>query len=277
MTIFERVLPRIGILFSGLPAWLERLFLVVLCWQLAGLFWMLSSPNTADVNLVMPRPAPDKGLVSRDALLRWYGSDDKAAAEAPSDYTLLAVIAGKNGVALLKSGETSVAVRVGMEIRPGSKLVAVEPNQITIEQAGVRKEIKFSPPSSAAAPLFAKVAPATATGTGAATATTRALPPIRLTRGQMANLIQGGNLGSWDKGLAAAPDGGIRIENASGQPLARLLQLKSGDILKRINQRPLDQLADISLVFHYFGQSAPVDLVLVRNGAQLTQHYEIQP
>ena len=273
MTIFERVLPRIGTMFSRLPAWLESLFLVVLCWQLAGLLWMLSSPSTADVNLVLPRPAPDNGLVTRDAFLRWYGSDGNTASEAPSDYTLLAVIAGKNGVALLKSGETSVAVRVGMEIRPGSKLMAVEPNQITIEQAGVRKEIKFSPPSSAAAPLFAKVAPATAT----ATTTIRALPPIRLTRGQMANLIQGGNLGNWDKGLAAVADGGIRIESASSQPLARLLQLKSGDILKRINQRPLDQLADISLVFHYFGQSAPVDLVLVRNGAQLTQHYEIQP
>ena len=210
MTIFERVLPRIGILFSGLPAWLERLFLVVLCWQLAGLLWMLSSPSTADVNLVLPRPAPDKGLLTRDAFLRWYGSDDNnTAAEVQSDYTLLAVIAGKNGVALLKSGETSVAVRVGMEIRPGSKLVAVEPNQITIEQAGARKEIKFSPASAAAAPLFAKVAPATATATTTTTTTTtRALPPIRLTRGQMAKLIQGGNLGTWDKGLTAVPDGG---------------------------------------------------------------------
>ena len=250
-----------------MPIWLERLLVVVLCWQLSGLFWMLFSPTTADAHLVLPRQNTDQGVASRDAFLRWYGSDDKTASEAPSEYTLLAVIAGKNGVALLKSGETSVAVRVGMEIRPGSKLVAVEPNQITIEQAGVRKELKFLLPTSAVAPLFAKV--------GAAP--TRALPSIRLTRGQMANLIQGGNLGAWDKGLTAVPDGGVRVENAASQPLARLLQLKSGDILKRINQRPLDQLADISLVFHYFGQSAPVDLVLVRNGAQLTQHYEIQP
>jgi len=241
--------------------------IVVLCWQLSGLFWLMFSPATADVNLLMPRQNSAASLVSRDAFLRWYGADGKAVAEVLGDYTLMAVIAGKNGVALLKSGDTSVAVRVGMEIRPGSKLVAVEPNQITIEQAGVRKELKFSLPTSAATPLFAKVGSAPA----------RALPPIRLTRGQMATLIQGGNLGNWDQGLAAVPEGGVRIENASSQPLAKLLQLKSGDILKRINQRPLDQLADISLVFHYFGQSAPVDIVLVRNGAHLTQHYEIQP
>ena len=249
-----------------MPSWLERLLVVVLCWQLAGLFWTLFAPASTDVGLVLPRLNADQGQASRDAFLRWYGAAGKAAAEGPSDYTLLAVIAGENGVALLKSGEKSVAVRVGMEIKPGSRLVAVEPNYVTIEQGGVRQEIRFASPS-AAAPSLAKADGAPA----------RALPTIRLTRGQMAKLIQGANLGSWDKGLAVAPDGGVRIENAVSQPLAKLLQLKSGDILKRINQRPLEQLADISLIFHYFGQSAPVDLVLLRNGAQLTQHYEIQP
>ncbi len=239
---------------------------VVLCWQLAGLFWALFAPASSDAGLVLPRVNIEQGPGSRDAFLRWYGSAGKAAADGPGDYTLLAVIAGENGVALLKSGEKSVAVRVGMEIKPGSRLVAVEPNQITIEQGGARQEIRFASPS-AAAPLLAK-----ADGVSA-----RALPTIRLTRGQMAKLIQGANLGSWDQGLAVASDGGVRIENAASQPLAKLLQLKSGDVLKRINQRPLEQLADISLVFHYFGQSAPVDLVLLRNGAQLTQHYEIQP
>jgi len=258
---------RIRSALPALPVWLERVLLVVLCWQLAGLFWMLLAPNTTDINLLLPRQSAEQGLVNRDAFLRWYGTDGKAVAEVLGDYTLMAVIAGKNGVALLKNGDTSVAVRVGMEIRPGTLLVAVEPTQISIEQAGVRKDLKFSLPASSAASLFAKVE----------ATPKRALPPISLTRGQMASMISGGNLGNWDKGLAAMPDGGIRIENAASQPLAKLLQLKSGDILKRINQRPLDQLADISLVFHYFGQSAPVDLVLVRNGASLTQHYEIQP
>ena len=215
----------------------------------------------------MPRQVSQASQVSRDAFLRWYGVDGNAVAEVLGDYTLIAVIAGKNGVALLKNGNTSIAVRVGGEIRPGSKLVAVEPGQITIEQAGVRKELKFALPASAAASLIAK----------AELAPSRVLPTISLTRGQMAGMISGGNLGNWDKGLAAVPDGGIRIENAASQPLAKLLQLKNGDILKRINQRPLDRLADISLVFHHFGQSAPVDLVLVRNGALLTQHYEIKP
>jgi general secretion pathway protein C len=251
---------------SALPNWLDRLLLVALCWQLSGLFWALFFPVASDASLVLPRLNADQRPASRDAFLRWYGADGKAAAAVLGDYTLMAVIAGENGVALLKSGEKSVAVRVGGEIQPGSRLVAVEPKQITIEQDGVRKEVSFAS-SSAAAPLLSK----------AETAPRRALPTIRLTRGQMAKLIQGANLDRWDRGLAVVSDGGVRIENASSQPLVRLLQLKSGDILKRINQRPFEQLADISLIFHFFGQSAPVDIVLVRNSAQLTQHYEIQP
>jgi hypothetical protein len=252
-------------LLAALPVWLERVLLVVLCWQLAGLFWLLFSPTTSDVNLLMPRQNSATSLVTRDAFLRWYATDTNAGAYKLGDYRLLAVIAGKNGAAVLKGGDAaSVAVRVGEEISPGRRLVAIEPNQITIEQAGIRHLLTLPQASSAA--LFAEVEPLAK----------RPLAPLQLTRGQVASMIHGANLGTWDKGLSSASAGGIRVENAA-QPLAKLLQLKSGDILKKINQRPLDQLADLSLLFHFFGQPSPVDLVLVRNGATLTQRYEIQP
>lgn len=253
---------------SGWPVWLERLLIVVLCWQLAGLLWLLFAPTTNDVNLLMPRQSSAASLVSRDAFLRWYGTDGKAAADKVGDYSLLAVIAGKNGAAVFKSADNaSVALRVGAEISPGRRLVAVEPRQVTFEQDGVRQVLRL--PQASSEPLFASVEQKPAAK--------RSLPPIALTRGQMANMIQGANLGSWDKGLATVAEGGIRVENAATQPLAKLLQFRSGDILKTINQRPLDQLADLSLFFHYFGQPSPVDIVLVRNGATLTQRYDIQP
>jgi type II secretory pathway component PulC len=261
--------PRIDGLLSGLPTWLERLLLLVLSWQLAGLFWLLFSPSTSDINLSMPRQNSAAGLVTRDAFLRWYVTEEKAETDKLGDSRLLAVIAGKNGAAVLKSGETdSVAARVGEEIGQGRKLVAVEPTQVTIEQAGVRHVLKL--PQSATEPLVATVEQKPLAK--------RSLPQIQLTRGQMANLIQSGNVGAWDKGLSSAPDGGIRVENTATQPmLAKMLQLKSGDILKSVNQRPLNQLADISLLFHFFGQPSPVEIVLVRNGATLTQRYDIQP
>lgn len=256
-------------MLTGLPGWLERLFLVVLCWQFAGLFWVVFSPGTQNVNLVLPQQGSGQGLVSREAFLRWYGTDGKAGAEALGDYRLIAVIAGRNGAAVLKNDEGSIAVRVGSEIRPGSKLVAVEPDQIIVEQAGVRKELKFPQTAAAAEPLFANVK--------SGPPSTRSLTSITLTRGQMAQTVQGSNLGSWDKGLSSPPEGGIRIENAASQPWAKLLRLNNGDILKSVNLRPLNQLADISLISYYFGQQSSVDIVLVRNGALSTQHYDIQP
>ena len=100
---------------------------------------------------------------------------------------------------------------------------------------------------------------------------------IRLTRGQMLSMIQGDNIAHWDKGFSALPEGGIRVENADSHPLSKMLKLRNGDILKRVNQQALDNLADISLLLHAIGQHARIDLVLVRNGNSLTQHYDIKP
>lgn len=255
---------RLRSLASSLPGWFEKSLLIVLCWQFAGLFWALFAPAPADLKLVMPAQGAGQSAVTTDALLRWYGSD--TTADAPEEYALLAVIAGNKGAAVVKRGsDASVAIRVGEELSAGSRLVAVEPEQITIERAGVRSVVKLPQKSTPA--LFAGVAPTPA----------KSLPAIKMTRGQMAGVIQGGNLGSWDKGLSSFADGGVRVDDAAAQPLARMLQFRNGDILKSINGRKLNQVSDSSLLFHYFGQQSSVDVVLIRDGATLTQHYDIQP
>lgn len=40
-----------------------------------------------------------------------------------------------------------------------------------------------------------------------------------------------------------------------------MLKLRNGDILKRVNQQALDNLADISLLLHAIGQHARIDLL----------------
>ena len=256
---------RVGSLISRLPGGLEILLLIVLCWQLAGLFWVLFTPMTQNVALVMPRPSPDTRVVSRDAFLRWYGGS--ATTNAPEEYSLIAVIAGKNGAAVLrKSDGSSITVGVGAQISPDSRLLAVEPEQITIERSGVSQLIKL--PQKISPALFAIVEKTLQPA--------KALPPISMTRGQMARIFQNGNLSSWNRGLSSVPDGGIRIDDAT-QPLIQMLELKSGDILKSVNGRQLDQIADLSLLFHFFAQQSAVDLILVRNGASFSSHYDIQP
>ena len=249
---------------SRFTGWLEKLLLIILCWQFAGLFWVLFAPSASDPKLLMPTLPSDQRRAGPDALLRWFGA--AAADGAPAAYSLVAVIAGQHGAAVLKGADgKAVAVRVGEEIAPGSRLLAVLPDEISIERAGVRQVIKL--PQTQGAALIAGVAATPA----------RALPAIRMTRGKLAGILQGRNLGDWDKGLSTPADGGIRVDRAATQALARMLELKNGDILKSVNGRRLDQVADSSLLFHYFAQQSSVDIVLLRDGATLTQHYDIQP
>lgn len=254
---------------AKLSAWLEHIVLAVVCWQAAGLFWWLFAPATTGPMPVPPRPAPAHAE-SRDALLGWFGDAAPADAPAASDYSLMAVIAGRNGAALFRGSDgKSLAVRTGDPLDASSRLVSVEPGGATLERGGVRREIKL--PQADSRPIFSPA------GSGAPVPAPAAAKAIRLTHGQMVAVMRGGNVAGWDKGLSSAPDGGIRIDRAAAQPFAVLLQLKDGDVLKKVNRRPLERVADVSLVFFHFGQSPSVDLELIRRGVPLTQHYDIQP
>ena len=258
----------------------EIFLLGVIAWQLSSLVWWVFAPSSGSVSLTMPLHIHSS--TSRDPFFRWYSEDAEANKEVAGDYSLLAVIAGKDGVAVLKDTEgVSAVVRVGGEIRSGSKLISVEPQSVRIEQGSMRQNVRF--PQNDLSHLLSGLPPSVAdknTDSKAKSPSSRQPAPlqsIRISRGQMVSAMQGMNVAGWDKGLSASPEGGIRVEQSTAQPVLKLLQFKDGDLIKRINKQPLDSLADISLISHYFGQSASVDIDLVRNGAAFIQHYDIQP
>ena len=275
------VFARYGAFFSGepwrrfavaVPRWLGWLLFLVFSWQAAGLFWLAASPGDKEHGLSMPRPSGQARSAPRDAFLRWFGAETLAEGKPAGDLSLMAVIAGKRGAALFKGGDgASVAVRVGQDLRPGVKLVEVEPTQVVIEQGDGRATLKL--PEPAGSSNSAIVAPAGKERPAFAPAG----KTIAVTRGQLLAALQGRNVGAWDAGVSVLAEGGIRIDGASGQAFAALLQLRDGDILKSVNNRPLNQIADISLIAHYFGQQATVELGLIRNGAPQIQRYQIQP
>lgn len=88
---------------------------------------------------------------------------------------------------------------------------------------------------------------------------------------------QRGNLSDWDKGLANFASGGIRVVDAEKQPLAQTLNLQNGDVIKSINDHDLNQLADVSLIYHYFSQSQNVNMTILRDGQPQQLHFDIQP
>jgi hypothetical protein len=263
-------------LVARLLPWFERAVVVMVCWQAAGLVWWLFAPATGGTMPAPSRPFPVH-TESRDSLLGWFGGET-VSTQTASDYALMAVIAGRDGVALFKGGDNKgIAVRTGDSIDPASRLFSVEPDGAMIERGGIRQEVKL--PQVELRPIFSGADKGAASGaavrdTPARTVTAKA---IRITHGQMVSVMRSGDVANWDKGLSNTPDGGIRIDQVGAQAFAGLLQLKDGDVLKRINKRPLAQLADVSLIFFHFGRDASVDLDLIRNGVSITQRYDIQP
>lgn len=285
--------PLLAKLPTGLATWRPNLNLalrgvallaaILLCWQLAGVLAQLINWQSRPPALVLPAPLTTDRGDSRNPLIRWFAHDEAAKATTPTDgLQLIAVIAGTHGVALLGGIEaTPVAAQVGQEIRAGLRLAEVHADHVVFEQAGARSELAFpkgneqtlisdqgsAPP--AVTPVTANSAPVAGGSAPAQNAT--------LSRGQLAGVAQGGNLGNWDKGLATFADGGIRVTAASEQPLAKLLNLRDGDILKRINDRDLNQIADVSLIYHHFSQSQDVTLSILRDGKPQQLHFDIQP
>lgn len=282
MRLSRRNLPRLSLPgLARLPRALEGVLALLLLWQLAGLFWQGIAPRAGHGNLAMPAAVPAAPRYAPQGLQDWFTPATVASEAVPSDLSLLAVVSGPQGVALLRWGSaSSVAARVGDEFRPGARLVAVSASGITIEQGGVRSNVALARNASGSASIQVVTTPSAAQP--APVPTPAAAPPApkpatALSRGQLSGGLQGGNLAGWDKGIASYRDGGIVLDNVEQQPLLRTLQLRNGDVLKGLNGREIKQLADISLLYNQISQQAALELSVLRDGSLQTLTYKIQP
>ncbi len=253
------------------PPGLEALLILLLLWQLAGLLWQVAVPGAKHGSLAMPTAVPAGRSLSPQALQDWFAPARTTGATEPvSDLQLLAVVSGTRGVAVLGTGQaSSVAVRVGEEIRPGSRLMRVSASTAEIEQNGQRLELALKGQSaSQPAALVVAVQPASRPA---------AAQTFSLTRGQLSGKMRGSNLADWSSGLSNYRDGGIMLESLAKQPLLQALQLRPGDVMKQINNRPIRQISDISLVYNQLSQQTSVELAILRDGSLQTLHYKIQP
>lgn len=263
---------------ARLPRALEVGLALLLLWQLAGLFWQIAAPRAGHGNLAMPAAIPPAPRYAPQGLQGWFAPSTEDAATVPSDLSLLAVVSGQRGVALLRWGQaSSVAARVGDEFRPGSRLVAVMASGIVVEQGGVRSTVALPRSASGTASIQVVAAPVAPAAVPAPAPAPTLKPAATLSRGQLSGGIQGSNLAGWDKGIASYRDGGIVIDDVARQPLLQALQLRNGDVLKGINGREIKQLADISLLYNQISQQAALDLSVLRDGALQTLTYKIQP
>ncbi|MDQ7988213.1 MAG: PDZ domain-containing protein [Candidatus Dactylopiibacterium sp.] len=266
---------------------LTLLGLVALGWASAHLIATVIGWRSAEPALALPAPPAEDGAASRRALARWFAADASGPAEAAplSNLQLVAVIAGRNGVALIGGIEaTPVAVQTGTLARSDLRLVEVLPDRAVFDQNGTRMELAFPAPGDANlfnAPSSAPAAQAAGTAPAPAAAPEAAQPvatsEASVSRGRLTTMAQSANLGAWDKGLANFASGGIQITSAAEQPLAGVLELRDGDIIRQVNNREIRQLADISLVYHHFSQAQDVSMQILRDGKPMQINFKITP
>ena len=258
------------------------LLIALLLWVLAGVFWQMAGPPVQHGNLVMPVSAPANVDYRPAGLQRWFDATTAhEATPALDDLSVLAVVSGSRGVALLRWAQaSSVAARVGEEFRPGSRLLAVSASGVVVEQGGMRSTLLLPQSNVRGAsivPVGASGAVLTPPVTEVATDSEPKGAALELSRGQLSSGMQGGNLAGWDKGIASYREGGIAIEDASQQVLASIMQLRNGDVMKKVNGKELRQLEDISLLYNQLSQQAAVEVTVLRDGALQTLHYKINP
>lgn len=257
---------------------------VLLCWQLAGVASrLLNWQSTPPALTLAAEPATDNGA-AREALTHWFttAKGPARAASSVDGLELVAVIAGKDGVALINGAGANgpAAFPVGKEVRPGLRLAEVLRDKVIFDQGSSHPELAFPAKPSTAQVLPGNPAPQTVPA--AADSAPPAPAPVQtqnvsVSRGDLMGVAQQGNLGDWDKGLANFDSGGVRVTDAAQQPLAKVLNLQDGDIIKGINDRQISQMADVSLIYHYFSQSQDVNLTILRDGKPQQLHFEIEP
>ncbi|HEY4039486.1 MAG TPA: type II secretion system protein N [Burkholderiaceae bacterium] len=112
------------------------------CAQLAYWAIRLVTPPPA------PAPAPAQAVAVHDPdpvlIARAFGQLDLAPPAAMANIQLAGVYAaGRDSAAVFIVGDRPAkAVRIGEEVAPGSKLVEVDPESVTLESGGVRRQMR---------------------------------------------------------------------------------------------------------------------------------------
>jgi general secretion pathway protein C len=130
-----------------MPSKLGRLLIhfvgaALACAQLAYWTIRLMTPPPA------PAPAPVQALIAHDPdpvlLARAFGQIERVAPAAFANIQVAGVFAaGPDSAAVLVVGDRPArAVRLGQEVAPGSTLVEVDPQSVTLESGGVRRQLR---------------------------------------------------------------------------------------------------------------------------------------
>jgi general secretion pathway protein C len=176
-------------------------------------------------------------------------------------------------------GAPDVGIVGGSELKPGVKLNAVNADHILIAHDGILERVNFNSaapgstagsaaPGPAVTPQSLNVRPVSGNTPGSTYAVSRReFTTLLADPKQLAMLAL----------LAAAPGGGIMINDGADGALVAKLGLKQGDIIQKINGQPVMGKDDLLKIAMNSPNTPEVSVEGTRNGQPLRLTYNVQP
>ena len=243
---------------------------LVLAWQLAYWTWQLVAP--APSTRLPPASAVE---VDTAAIARLFGADAPSAAGNSVDGLVLkGVVAPTPGTAASaifapRAGK-DISIFIGDDVRPGVKLVEVDPDHVIVSRGGVRERIDLAIAHSTAAPRGNAVArgfhiDVARTGTN----------QYALSRAQLDQALRDPAQLQYLGQIAMPPGGGVRMEAAPPGSLAAKLGLQPGDVIRKVNGQPVASTGDLARLYQQFGTLNQIQAEIRRGNATVELAYQI--
>ena len=243
---------------------------LVLAWQLAYWTWMFVAPRTADAPA-----ATSPAVVDLAEIARLFGAS--APAGGPSgDLVLKGVVAPTPGVAasaiFAPRAGRDISVFIGDEVRPGVKLVEVDPDHVLVERGGVRERIDLAAARSTA-PVRA---PGAQTRGFRLNVAREAANRFSLSRHELDEALRDPAQLQYLGQIVMPPGGGVRMEAAPAGSLAAKLGLQPGDVIKKVNGQNVASTGDLARLYQQFATTSMIQAEVQRGSQTLQLSYQIQ-
>jgi general secretion pathway protein C len=242
---------------------------LVLAWQLAYWTWVFVAPPAAPA-----REARPAAIVDLAEIARLFGATAPSGGNS-GDLVLKGVVAPTPGVAasaiFAPRAGRDMSVFIGDDVRPGVKLVEVDPDHVIVERAGVRERIDLATAKSTAPP------PRQAHTRGFRLNVAReGANRFSLSRHELDEALRDPAQLQYLGQIVMPPGGGVRMDGAPAGSLAAKLGLQAGDLIKKVNGQEVTSTGDLARLYQQFGTTSLIQAEVQRGNETLHLSYQIQ-
>lgn len=244
--------------------------LVFFLWLLARWTWSFFPASQSEPPGMLPTQGATVDAVAVIGQARLFGG--AAEPSAPTGLTalnfkLLGVFATREQegmVAIINTGEPkNKAVRAGEEVAPGIVLDTVFADHVLLRRQGVTERLNLDRKGGQLlAPEAALSQDVEMLGDGS----------YRVARVRIQGMLQGAGQVAQMGSMAKAPNGGVSVALPAASPVLKL-GLRSGDVIRRVNDQAINQLADLSGLVREFGRTDHIRIEGSRDGKPLALSY----